>query len=69
MFYRTVNIVVYILSILLAMYGLSCFHFDRFLRKGKTNEFFIFYMVTSVALGYLFAGFILNFVTLTFHLL
>ena len=66
MIYRTVNILVYIISVLLAMYGLQAFDFERFLRKGRISQFYVFYVVASVALGYLFAQFILNFGTLSF---
>lgn len=55
MIYRTVNILVYIISVLLAMYGLQAFDFERFLRKGRISQFYVFYVVASVALGYLFA--------------
>lgn len=67
MIYRTVNILVYIISVLLAMYGLQAFDFERFLRKGRISQFYVFYVVASVALGYLFVQFILNFGTLSFY--
>lgn len=64
--YHVVNFVVYIISIALAMIGLSCFHFENYIKKGKIREFYIFYIVASIALGYLFASFILDFGTLSF---
>lgn len=67
MLYRTVNIIIYIISVLLAMFGLQAFDFERFLRKGRIGQFYVFYIVVSVALGYLFAQFILNFGTLSFY--
>lgn len=67
MFYRTVNVLIYIISVLLAMYGLQAFDFERFLRKGRIGQFYVIYIVASVALGYLFAQFILNFATLSFY--
>lgn len=66
MVYNAVNIAVYIISVILSMIGLSCFHFDRFIRKGHMKEFYIFYLVASVGLAYLFASFILNFGTWSF---
>lgn len=66
MLYHTVNIIIYIISVLLAMYGLQAFDFERFLRKGRIGQFYVIYIVASVALGYLFAQFILNFGTLSF---
>ncbi|WP_249028912.1 DUF1146 domain-containing protein [Tannockella kyphosi] len=56
-----IEMVVYILAVLLAMYGLSAFHFEKYIRKERTKEFYVFYLVTSFALGYLFAQFILTF--------
>ena len=61
MLYRTVNILIYIIS------GLQAFDFERFLRKGRISQFYVFYIIASVALGYLFAQFILNFGTLSFY--
>ena len=65
--YHIVSIIVYIISITLAMIGLSCFRFDQYIRKGKEREFPIFFIVTSIALGYLFASFILDFGSLSFQ--
>ena len=67
MIYHFVNIIVYIISIDLAMIGLSCFHFEKYIKTNKVKEFYVFYIVTSVALGYLFASFILSFGTLSFQ--
>lgn len=67
MIYHIVNIVVYIISIALAMIGLSCFQFEKYIKRSKIKEFYIFYIVTSIALGYLFASFILSFGTLSFY--
>ena len=67
MLYRTVNIIIYIISVLLATYGLQAFDFERFLRKGRIGQFYVIYIVASVALGYLFTQFILNFGTLSFY--
>ena len=66
MVYHIVNIVVYVISIALAMLGLSCFKFEEYIKRSKIKEFYIFYIVASVALGYLFATFILSFGTLSF---
>lgn len=67
MVYHIVNVVVYVISIALAMLGLSCFQFEEYIKRGKIREFYIFYIVASVALGYLFASFILSFGTLSFQ--
>ena len=68
MTYYAVNLIVYIISIFLAMIALNCFHFDRFLRKGKQKEFYLFYIMPSCVFGYLFAQFILSFGTFSSHL-
>ncbi len=67
MVYHIVNFVVYIISIALAMIGLSCFRFENYIKRSKIREFYVFYIVASVALGYLFASFILSFGTLSFY--
>lgn len=67
MVYHIVNIIVYIISIVLAMIGLSCFKFENYIKRSKIKEFYVFYVVASIALGYLFASFILSFGTLSFY--
>lgn len=67
MVYHIVNIVVYVISIALAMIGLSCFKFEEYIKRSKIREFYIFYIMASIALGYLFGSFILNFGTLSFY--
>lgn len=67
MVYHIVNVVVYVISIALAMIGLSCFKFEEYIKRTKIKEFYVFYIVASVALGYLFASFILSFGTLSFQ--
>ena len=67
MFYRTVNILVYIISVLLAMYGLQAFDLERFLRKGRIRKFYVLYIIESVEIGYLFVKFIINFGKLSFY--
>ena len=68
MTYYAVNLIIYIISIFLAMIALNCFHFDRFFRKGKQKEFYLFYIMASCVFGYLFAQFILSFGTFSSHL-
>ncbi|MCD8028900.1 MAG: DUF1146 domain-containing protein [Erysipelotrichaceae bacterium] len=69
MIYHFVKIGVYILSIGLAMISLSCFRFDEFIHKGKVREFYLFYIMASIVLGYLFASFIIDFGNLSFSYL
>jgi uncharacterized membrane protein YwzB len=65
--YRAINMTVYVISVVLAMIGLSSFNFEQHVRKGKIKEFYIFYFVASIALAYLFASFILNFTMWSFN--
>ncbi|MEG0275823.1 MAG: DUF1146 domain-containing protein [Coprobacillus sp.] len=67
MVYYIVNITVYIISVLLAMIGLSCFKYEEYIKPSKLKQFYLFYLVASIALGYLFASFILNFGTISFY--
>ena len=61
------RVAVYIISVVLSMYGLSCFRFENYIKRGKIREFYIFYIVTSLGLAYLFAQFILSFVNMCFY--
>lgn len=65
MIYHFIKVFVYIISICLSMYGLSCLDFDKRLKKNKVREFYVLYIVLSVGLGYLFASFILDFALLS----
>lgn len=67
MTYHFVSVVIYIISVGLAMIGLSCFQFEKCIKPSKIRQFYIFYIVASVALGYLFASFILNFGMLSLY--
>lgn len=64
MSYQILKMIVYVLSVLSAMYGLSCFRFDQMISKGKMKQFYCFYIIASLSLGYLLASFILDFVTI-----
>lgn len=62
--YQILKMIVYVFSVLSAMYGLSCFRFDQMISKGKIKQFYCFYIIASLSLGYLLASFILDFVTI-----
>lgn len=64
MSYQLLKLVVYITCIVLSMYGLSCFNYEHFILKGKVKTFYLFYILISIALGYLVASFILEFMTI-----
>lgn len=60
------ELMIYILSVLLAMYGLMAFNFEKAIKKDGLKKFYVFYFMASIALGYLFASFILNLPTINF---
>lgn len=64
MSYQLIKLVVYIISIVLSMYGLSCFRYEHFILKGKVRQFYLFYIIVSLALGYLVGSFLLEFMTI-----
>ena len=35
MSYQVLKLIVYVFSVLSAMYGLSCFHYEKYILKGK----------------------------------
>lgn len=59
--FKYIQLLIYIISIIMAMKGLSCFKYEDYIKRSKVREFYIFYIMASVALGYLFGSFIINF--------
>lgn len=57
----TIEMAIYIISVLLSMYGLSAFHFEKYIRKDRTKEFYVFYLMASLALAHLVAQFVITF--------
>ncbi len=66
MVFQVVKLIIYIISISISMYGLSCFNFEGIVLKHKLRQFYAFYFIASIALGYLFASFIFDFMTIHF---
>ena len=64
MSYQLIKLCVYVISIVLSMYGLSCFRYDHFILKGKIRQFYQLYMILSLVLGYLLGSFLLEFMTI-----
>jgi uncharacterized membrane protein YwzB len=38
MSYQILKLIVYLFSILSSMYGLSCFHYEKYILKGKLKQ-------------------------------
>lgn len=66
MSYQFIKMIVYVISIMLSMWALSCFNYDNVIRKAKLREFYLFYIIVSIALGYLLGSFMLEFTTIHF---
>ncbi len=65
MIYHFVKVLIYVISICLTMYGLSCLNFDQYLKKNKVRQFYVLFIILSIGIGYLFASFILDFALLS----
>lgn len=66
MSYQVIKMIVYVVSVMLSMWSLSCFNFDNAIRKAKVREFYLFFLIASLCLGYLLGSFILEFTTIHF---
>ena len=51
MSYQIIKTFVYVVSVMLSMWGLSCFNFDNIIRKAKVREFYLFFLIASLSLG------------------
>lgn len=66
MIFQIYKLILYITSIMLSMWALTCFNFDSIILKGKLRQFYFFYFITSICMGYLLTSFILEFMTIHF---
>ncbi len=57
MSYQVIKMIVYVVSVMLSMWSLSCFNFDNVIRKAKVREFYLFFLIASLCLGYLLGSF------------
>ena len=51
MIYHFIKVFVYIISICLSMYGLSCLHFEQWIKKGKVRDSLFAYLGFFTILG------------------
>lgn len=63
MLYSIIKLVIYVISFMASIYGLSSIDFARLLHKNKAREFNLLYILLSFALAYLVANFLLEFIT------
>ena len=45
MSYQVIKMIVYVVSVMLSMWSLSCFNFDNVIRKAKVREFYLFFLI------------------------
>ena len=60
------EVVFYLLSMVLVMYGLQCVPFDRYIRKNHVKQFYAFYFTIVMILTYLLARFFIDFTSIRF---
>ena len=61
---QIIKLMIYVLSVLVSMWSLTCFDFEPVLLRGKLKQFYFFYFIASLGLGYLLANFIFDFVSI-----
>ena len=54
------QVIVYLLSFVLSMYGMSALDYNRFLKKGKTQEAAVLYLLLAMGLAYLVGSLLMN---------
>lgn len=50
-----VTLFIYVFSVLVSLYALDAFQFESFMKKNRTAQIGVFYIISSLALGYLVA--------------
>lgn len=56
------RVIVYLVCFIGSLYGLSALDFNRFLKKGRSAQANILYMMLALALAYLTGNLLLNIV-------
>lgn len=54
------RVIVYLLSFVLSLYGLSALDFNRFLKKNKVTEAQVLYFLLALALAYLVGSLLMS---------
>lgn len=58
-----VFILTYMVSLVFVMVGLSCINFEKFIKKDKVAQFYLLYTILCMALTYLVANFMIDFIS------
>ncbi len=54
------KLLIYLLSFVLSLYGLSALDFNKLLKKGQVSQAWVLYFVAACSLAYLFGSFIIQ---------
>ena len=58
-----VFVATYLISLVFVMIGLSCVNFEKFIKKDKVAHFYLLYTILCMALTYLVANFMWDFIS------
>lgn len=56
------KVVLYVLFVFLTIFGISAVDLDKFFKKGKPLETYIFIMLIVMSVSYMATNFVINFV-------
>ena len=67
MSYNIIKLITYLLSVALAAYGVDAIDFTRIIKKNAVGQTRTLYIVLVISLAYLFASFVLGFITINLN--
>lgn len=60
------KLIIYFICLIISLYGLNALDFNRLLKKNKTKEAWILYLIIAIIFAYLLGDFIIS-ITYYFH--
>lgn len=63
-----ISIIIYLICIGLSFQAVKYFKIEKFVRKGHVFETQVLYLFIAIALGYLVASFVINFIDVSLQL-
>ena len=64
MVYTLLKFILYMISLVCVIYGLSCIPFEKMIKKNHVRQFYVLYIIVVLSLTYLVAHFFLDFMTI-----
>lgn len=61
------KLLTYMASLVAVMMGLNCIQFEKFIRKNKIGQFYLLYVILTMALTYLVANCFMDMVSIRFR--